>query len=361
MSFNLVDRIFDLDLPAAEKQVLQALARRANDDGTSARPSIVTVARWCGRGTTRVREIIRELETEGVIELTHQGSGRMAGKKGRPNEWALHLDRVAPLAYKDKQAATSTQHPSIELTAIAVRPQCNGIACALPVLKPEESYGFKCKYHSELEPRFSSGSTPVEPTNPTLLQINPTLLVDQPNAFRQSTQHPSVGDSVLDSVLLDSVLLDTCAATSAAPHNTPSKGNLMVSEVKHPTIEASEDAPVPNHPLRKPPTFAEFARRATALWTTIQPKSFRALTQAEQGQLTLRWARALREDATYKHHDGHLWPIGLDTAGNLRVVFTSQQIADEMWATVGPQLVRIAHDWNPAIQRIFYMAPRQVA
>jgi hypothetical protein len=45
------------------------------------------------------------------------------------------------------------------------------------------------------------------------------------------------------------------------------------------------------------------------------------------------------------------WPLDRRT---LRLAIASEEIADAVWATAGPHLLRIGHDWNPEIQRMHY-------
>jgi hypothetical protein len=184
-----------------------------------------------------------------------------------------------------------------------------------------------------------------------------------PRIERQNRTDERIANSILKRMGVD-IYGDTNAPVLDAGEITALPGvTTMAAALVIPTPEPAVDAPASSPaPPRKPPdTFAEFAKRATRLWCTVQPKSFRAFTQTEQSQLTLQWARTLQDDSTYKRHHGHVWPIGMDKSGNLRVVFASQEIADEAWPNLALHLVRAAHDWNPAIQIVHYMAPRTAA
>ncbi len=67
MSYKLVNAIFRIGLPRAEKQVLQALASHAHDDGSGAWPSINTLMHFTGLSERGVRDALRALEERDYI------------------------------------------------------------------------------------------------------------------------------------------------------------------------------------------------------------------------------------------------------------------------------------------------------
>jgi hypothetical protein len=62
--------IFDLDIPAAEKLVLLAMADHARDDGTGCYPAIGTLARKTSLSRRGTQKLIRRLQTAGFIADT---------------------------------------------------------------------------------------------------------------------------------------------------------------------------------------------------------------------------------------------------------------------------------------------------
>jgi hypothetical protein len=91
MSWRLVEKVWDLDLPPIQQHVLLALARHADDDGRRCFPSVATLARETGRSRRTVQQILRELASAGVLAIAHPGGGR-----GVATEYAIRLGQVAP-------------------------------------------------------------------------------------------------------------------------------------------------------------------------------------------------------------------------------------------------------------------------
>ena len=67
MSYKLVNAVFQINLPRAEKQVLQALASFAKADGTGAWPSIDTLVKYTGLSPRGVQQALRDLEAKNLI------------------------------------------------------------------------------------------------------------------------------------------------------------------------------------------------------------------------------------------------------------------------------------------------------
>ena len=67
MSYALVDKVCDLNLPPQEKLTLISLARHAHNDGTEARPSVETMTRETNLGRRTIQRKLRTLEEKHLI------------------------------------------------------------------------------------------------------------------------------------------------------------------------------------------------------------------------------------------------------------------------------------------------------
>ena len=118
MNVTLYHEYRELELPHNEKSVLLALAARSGRGMREAYPSIATLARDTGMGTTRVRLALRALEGRGLLVP-------MKGKKGgghhgtsyelQPNARPLPLDFSSPTALDVQPNGFDppAQHPSV--------------------------------------------------------------------------------------------------------------------------------------------------------------------------------------------------------------------------------------------------------
>jgi len=83
-------QVFGLKLSRSERDVLVALADHANDDGTSARPSVGLLAWKIGLSPRQVQRVIGQLEKRGLITaVAHRNGGR-----GRATEYRIDLSHA---------------------------------------------------------------------------------------------------------------------------------------------------------------------------------------------------------------------------------------------------------------------------
>lgn len=95
MSFKLVDKVFDLNLPRGEKQALSSLARHAHNDGTEARPSIPKIMRETGMSDRGIQRALRSLENKNLICDVEPHRGKKGGIR-HPVNYTLVLEKWKP-------------------------------------------------------------------------------------------------------------------------------------------------------------------------------------------------------------------------------------------------------------------------
>lgn len=121
MSYKLVDKVFDVDLPSSEKQVLGSLARHAHNDGSEARPCVQTIMRETSLSERTVQRALRKLETRGWIADANPDKGKKGGKK--PVNYRLIPDKwgviVPPTPVMVTPLPVSHRHP----TPVTVAPE----------------------------------------------------------------------------------------------------------------------------------------------------------------------------------------------------------------------------------------------
>jgi hypothetical protein len=118
MSIKLMSQIWDIptDTPA-EKLVLLALADRADDDGTSIRPSKVGVAERCCLDRRTVQRIMDRLIEKKILNLVHE-------RVGMPSIYQIDVAMVNKLV-NDKGCGTTPQGVRHDATG-GVRHQTTG-------------------------------------------------------------------------------------------------------------------------------------------------------------------------------------------------------------------------------------------
>lgn len=87
MSAELVKRVWELELPAHQADVLEKLAWFADDAGENCFPGNVRLAWILRRSERAIRYALRELLGEGLIEVSQNASGG----RGRIRGYTLHL------------------------------------------------------------------------------------------------------------------------------------------------------------------------------------------------------------------------------------------------------------------------------
>lgn len=94
MTWTIVDAVFDLHLPPAQKATLQAMARYAHADGSNVKPNVQTLAEDAGLKPRTCQAALRRLEAAGLIACTtnrHGGVGHPATYAIRIERFVLHL------------------------------------------------------------------------------------------------------------------------------------------------------------------------------------------------------------------------------------------------------------------------------
>jgi hypothetical protein len=81
--------VFELDISAAGKLVLLAMADHARDDGTGCYPSVETLARKTSQSRRGVQKIIRRLEYDGLLRPT----ANVRGGRNLATEYQITLEK----------------------------------------------------------------------------------------------------------------------------------------------------------------------------------------------------------------------------------------------------------------------------
>jgi hypothetical protein len=96
MSYRLVELVIDYGPRGpTEFAVLVALARRAHNDGTEARPGLDQLTRDARMGSKRATSrALTQLRRGGWVELERHASGGAKGTEGQPTSWRLVVERL---------------------------------------------------------------------------------------------------------------------------------------------------------------------------------------------------------------------------------------------------------------------------
>lgn len=86
MSVKVMGRVWDWELPHAEKFILVALADHADHDGGSIRPGVPTIAKKTGYNERTVRRIIQSLASLGCLVVVEEREGKPTIYRV-PNDW----------------------------------------------------------------------------------------------------------------------------------------------------------------------------------------------------------------------------------------------------------------------------------
>jgi hypothetical protein len=109
MSYTLVDKVFDLDLPRSEKQVLMSLARHASNEGRDAYPSVEpTIMLETGLSERGVQIALRRLEAKRLIEDSQPERKKKGGPKQTVNYTLLTANWIANPAVTAPFVGTKT-------------------------------------------------------------------------------------------------------------------------------------------------------------------------------------------------------------------------------------------------------------
>src|SRR5690348_759995 len=95
MSGKLVDAIWELQLSRSEREVLQAMAGHANDDGTRVWPSVGLLVWKTDLSETQVHRVLRSLRARGLLVPVQYAQGG----RGHATQYRIDLSaapRKAP-------------------------------------------------------------------------------------------------------------------------------------------------------------------------------------------------------------------------------------------------------------------------
>lgn len=113
MSGLLMGRAFYFDLPPRQKLLLLAIADHANDDGYGCHPSQVRLAEKVGCTRRHIHNLLKELESQGLIEVLETGDG--AGLNTHYClPWAKEVQIGKGGSIKRKAEVQSSHEPSQE-------------------------------------------------------------------------------------------------------------------------------------------------------------------------------------------------------------------------------------------------------
>jgi len=90
VSYKLSRRVFSLDISSTEKLVLRALADRANDDGSSCYPSVLTLAKETSLSRKTVQTTLRSLQARGLVVI----GGQSKGGRGKTPDYHLRFPKI---------------------------------------------------------------------------------------------------------------------------------------------------------------------------------------------------------------------------------------------------------------------------
>ena len=106
MSYKLSRRVFSLDISSTEKLVLRALADRANDDGSSCYPSVLTLARETSLSRKTVQTTLGSLKGKGLVVIV----GQSKGGRGKTPDYHLRFPKV------DQKSNQETRRKGVAVT-----------------------------------------------------------------------------------------------------------------------------------------------------------------------------------------------------------------------------------------------------
>jgi hypothetical protein len=90
MSGKLMGKVYELDLPRAERDVLLAMAENANDDGGNCFPSVDLLAWKLSCSVRKIQYALRDLIKRGAISVI----GNRNGGRGKHPEYKIDLSRL---------------------------------------------------------------------------------------------------------------------------------------------------------------------------------------------------------------------------------------------------------------------------
>jgi hypothetical protein len=118
VSIRLMAATFELDIRAADKLVLLAMADHARDDGTGCYPSVETLARKTSQSRRGVQKIMRRLEHAGLIAPSKLSKGR------RSSEYRIALTNREPGSLFPHAQPRTPAQSTANLSASNREPEC---------------------------------------------------------------------------------------------------------------------------------------------------------------------------------------------------------------------------------------------
>ena len=123
MSVRVMSMVWEADLPTTEKVVLLAIADSADDDGDNAWPSVATLARKASVSDRRVQQIVKSLESQGLLAIYPQAGGHRGMRDDRrPNLYAINIDGVKAISPRNGDGVKSDAPRGEIFSAHGVKP-----------------------------------------------------------------------------------------------------------------------------------------------------------------------------------------------------------------------------------------------
>jgi len=115
--------VWEAALPTSDKMVLLAIADSADDDGDNAWPSISTLARKASVSERRVQQIVKGLESRGLLAVQSQAGGHRGMRDDRrPNLYCINLHGVKSIAPRWSDGVKSDVPRGEIIDAYGVKP-----------------------------------------------------------------------------------------------------------------------------------------------------------------------------------------------------------------------------------------------
>ena len=186
MSIALMTEVWKLDLQAARKMVLLALADNANDEGTNCYPSVGTIVEKCSMSERTVQGHLQSLEETGLIQRKE--------RSGRSTHYTLDVERISALALARKREKASQCYKN---NPVELRGQVEVIHNASAIFTPAGSAGVSANPHAINTPAISAGvQNPPRP--PQILHPTPA------DSAPITTKEPSLKTTTTSSAAIES-------------------------------------------------------------------------------------------------------------------------------------------------------------
>jgi hypothetical protein len=160
MSAKLMGQVWELDLPHGEQLVMLALADHGEDDGSQIFPSVDRLAWKTGYKTRQVQNILRALESRGLIEKV----AYPLGGRGHATEYKMNIEKGAKKTPFIKKGAIITdtervQNPAQRVQSVTQKGAKSSTKGAIAIA-PQPSYNHQEKHQ---EPSGDSAANAAPP------------------------------------------------------------------------------------------------------------------------------------------------------------------------------------------------------